>query len=246
MNTDLKETMNNRMLSAPSSAADQIINFIKQNAFKPKDKLPSENQLVVLLGFSRSSIREALSGLEALGLIERRKGQGTFFKEVDLERWIANGYFSLSFLQHRWEEVQFARKLLECEVAALAAMQKNEEAWKPVKEIVEEMKALLLEEKLDSDKVYNLTWAFHTALSVAARNTVIHQILMMLRSMIKEAQLKFYWIDIDLDKELRNHIDLFWKIRSGDPIAARSAMYIHLHDVDQAAENNIKKMKLLD
>ena len=233
--------MNDKMLSVPGSVSDQIIKFIKENKFKPRDKLPSENQLVAMLGFSRSSIREALSGLEALGWIEKRKGRGTFFKEVDLESWFANGYFSLSFLQHRWEDVQFTRKILECEVAALAAEQKNEEAWKPVEEIIKEMEALL-EKKLDSEQVYNLTWALHTAFSVTAGNLVIHRILLMLHSMIKEAQLKFYWFDIDLNKELLSHIDLFLKIKSGDPTAARSAMYIHLLSVDQAAENNIKKM----
>ena len=108
------------------------------------------------------------------------------------------------------------------------------------------MQALVDEKELDSDEVYDLTWVFHTALSIVAGNNVIHQILMMLRSMIKESQLRFYWIDIDLNKELRNHIDLFSKIRSGDPTAARSAMYIHLHNVDQTAENNINKMKLKD
>lgn len=55
--------------------------MINQNGLKPGDKLPSERVLSDTLHAGRSSIREALRALELLGLIETRKGEGTFLRD---------------------------------------------------------------------------------------------------------------------------------------------------------------------
>lgn len=55
--------------------------MIDQNDLKPGDKLPSERVLSETLRAGRSSIREALRALELLGLIETRKGEGTFLRD---------------------------------------------------------------------------------------------------------------------------------------------------------------------
>ncbi|WP_400242768.1 FadR/GntR family transcriptional regulator [Niallia sp. JL1B1071] len=55
--------------------------MIDQNGLKPGDKLPSERVLSETLRAGRSSIREALRALELLGLIETRKGEGTFLRD---------------------------------------------------------------------------------------------------------------------------------------------------------------------
>ncbi|KLV26641.1 GntR family transcriptional regulator [Niallia circulans] len=55
--------------------------MIDQNGLKPGDKLPSERVLSETLHAGRSSIREALRALELLGLIETRKGEGTFLRD---------------------------------------------------------------------------------------------------------------------------------------------------------------------
>ncbi|NHC42159.1 FadR family transcriptional regulator [Bacillus sp. MM2020_1] len=45
------------------------------------DKIPSERELSERLNFGRSSVREALRALELLGLIETRRGEGTFIRD---------------------------------------------------------------------------------------------------------------------------------------------------------------------
>ncbi|MFT8320398.1 MAG: GntR family transcriptional regulator [Bacillus sp. (in: firmicutes)] len=55
--------------------------MIERNGLKPGDKLPSERSLCETLDAGRSSIREALRALELLGLIETRKGEGTFLRD---------------------------------------------------------------------------------------------------------------------------------------------------------------------
>lgn len=54
--------------------------YIKDNHLLPGDKLPSEREFADKLQAGRSSIREALRALELLGLIETRRGEGTYLR----------------------------------------------------------------------------------------------------------------------------------------------------------------------
>lgn len=59
----------------------QLRHMITEDRLKPGDKLPSERELSERLNVGRSSVREALRALELLGLIETRRGEGTFIRD---------------------------------------------------------------------------------------------------------------------------------------------------------------------
>ncbi|SFJ12447.1 DNA-binding transcriptional regulator, FadR family [Halobacillus dabanensis] len=58
----------------------QLKSYIEENQLKPGDKLPSERELSEQLHVGRSSIREAFRAMELLGLIETRRGEGTYMR----------------------------------------------------------------------------------------------------------------------------------------------------------------------
>lgn len=60
---------------------NRIREMISHDGLQPGDKIPSERELSERLKAGRSSIREALRALELLGLIETRRGEGTFLKD---------------------------------------------------------------------------------------------------------------------------------------------------------------------
>ena len=62
--------------------ADQLTELIKAGKLAPGDRLPSERQLIELMGVGRSSLREALNRLEILGYVEIRKRKGIFVKSI--------------------------------------------------------------------------------------------------------------------------------------------------------------------
>src|SRR5271168_4729594 len=64
--------------------AKQIERLILKK-LKPGDKLPSERELAEMLQVSRSSIRDAIRGLELVGLVEPRQGAGTIVREASAE-----------------------------------------------------------------------------------------------------------------------------------------------------------------
>lgn len=59
----------------------QLREMINKDGLKPGDKIPSERELSERLNAGRSSVREALRALELLGLIETRRGEGTFIRD---------------------------------------------------------------------------------------------------------------------------------------------------------------------
>lgn len=66
----------------------QIRSIIQEDNLKTGDKLPSERELSDRLNAARSSVREALRALELLGLIETRRGEGTFIKDSGEHRLV--------------------------------------------------------------------------------------------------------------------------------------------------------------
>ena len=62
-------------------AEEELRHAISGGTYQPGSQLPTEAELVAMLGVSRTVVREALRGLEEDGLIMRRHGVGTFVRE---------------------------------------------------------------------------------------------------------------------------------------------------------------------
>lgn len=72
LKSDFERVRRNKVYEA---VAKQLERFILKK-LKPGDKLPSERELAEMLQVSRSSIRDAIRGLELMGLVEPRQGAG--------------------------------------------------------------------------------------------------------------------------------------------------------------------------
>ncbi|MGF6952414.1 GntR family transcriptional repressor for pyruvate dehydrogenase complex [Neobacillus sp. B4I6] len=62
-------------------ASKQIVDYLTSEKLSNGSKLPTERTLSILLGVSRASLREGLRGLELLGYLDSRQGEGTFVSE---------------------------------------------------------------------------------------------------------------------------------------------------------------------
>ena len=107
---------------------DQIGQLVAQGQLQPGDRLPSERELVERFQVSRASIREALSALEMMGLIEVRSGEGTFIRQVNIESVVTPLAWMLFIEKDTDLELYEARKILEVQAAGLAAERAEEAA----------------------------------------------------------------------------------------------------------------------
>ena len=74
--------MNSIAQAVPEAALQAIRKLIKEQGFGPGDALPSQRDLALQLGVSRASLREALSSLSALGVVNVQPGKGVFVQDV--------------------------------------------------------------------------------------------------------------------------------------------------------------------
>lgn len=104
---------------------EEIRKFIEANDLRPGDKLPSERELSEKLQAGRSSIREALRAMELIGVIETRRGEGTFLSKY---RPYQTVQLLSSFIlkETTKEDLLSVKTLLEKETAKLAFTQINE------------------------------------------------------------------------------------------------------------------------
>lgn len=105
------------------AAVSHIQAMIKADRLGPGDKLPSERELSERLSIGRSSVREALRALELLGLIETRRGEGTYlrdFKDHQLVPLIGTFIFNDD---QKKEHVHDIKTILEMGCLALLAVQ---------------------------------------------------------------------------------------------------------------------------
>ena len=106
---------------------ESLRNMIATEGLIPGDKIPSERELSERLDVGRSSVREALRALELLGLIETRRGEGTFirdFQEHQISRTIR-----CFFLQNEKvnEDLVETKYLLEIDCLRLIILQSTDD-----------------------------------------------------------------------------------------------------------------------
>src|SRR5215472_5407311 len=117
---------------------EQIRALIRTGVLKSGDKLPTERALAEQLGVSRSSVREALSALEVLGIIHSRQGLGTYIA-VNLTDGMPEDQIEDLIVEGGTLEIIEACQLFEPGVAALAARRRTDEDLVAIRSCVSEM-----------------------------------------------------------------------------------------------------------
>ena len=209
-------------------------------------QLPKEQEFAEILGVSRIVIREALSSLRALGIIETKKKKGTTVVVPDvfgvINTVISAGLLDKTTLRDLYQ----LRIMLEVGAADFIFMGKNEQNMKELEAIVakeaaleEEMhKAGTDEERFEvAKRLTKLDFQFHTKLFEITGNKSLIDFQHILRHLFT-----LYRPKIKKDFHVRNiisHIDLFNVLRTGTPDSFRMAIRLHLDSQIRDMEANI-------
>ncbi len=211
-------------------AAEQIISAIKADMFPVGSKLPSEFELAEEMGVSRPSIREALSALQAVGLIASRAGSGNYVlkipstdEEQDAPHLIENEAGCL--------EVMEARSILEPPVAAYVARKHSPDEIAALRDIL----VIMREEatKGEFDPYFEADKAFHRGLVDAAHSHLITEAVIPLvdtmdQTLYREFTHHYYLKNVtDLEQVVDVHCDILNAIAKGDPQLAAEKVEEH-------------------
>ncbi|NGO11807.1 FadR family transcriptional regulator [Streptomyces sp. HC44] len=174
-----------RVASAVDEVSDRLLTAIAVGDFLPGERLPVERELTRLLRVSRPTVREAVGRLQAVGVIEIRRGRngGAFVRDSWTE---SSGAAVRRTLLPRWEQFEQLfdlRGLVEGMVAATAARRRRPEDLDPMRDaLTAYLSARNPREEQNADS------AFHQSVCGATRNP---QITMLSRDLLARISLGF-------------------------------------------------------
>ncbi|MGD0790463.1 MAG: FadR/GntR family transcriptional regulator [Terriglobales bacterium] len=199
------------------------------NKLHPGDKLPSERELAEMLQVSRSSIRDAIRGLELMGLVEPRQGAGTIVRELSAEAVVNPFANALKRRQELVSELLDFRKMLEPPLAARAAGHASPDEISEMEEILQRQ-----EKKLShGDAAIDEDAEFHYSVALASGNSVVLKVLDILMDLLRDTRERSLQLKGRPQKSLAGHRRILAAIKRHDGEAAKAAMRRHIEDVEE-------------
>jgi GntR family transcriptional repressor for pyruvate dehydrogenase complex len=237
----LRDTLANNVITTPVArpektyvrVAERLQVLILTKKLAAGSRLPPERLLCQQLGVSRTVLREALKLLSARGLVEEVTGRGTHVSQPNLNTVkklleICLSWHAQAFLENLVE----LRRLIEVEIAGLAAVHATETDLSRLRRNLQEMEAVV---DGNIKRFTKLDLAFHLGLAKATHNELFLILFEAIANAMVERWEKMYW-----DPEVRRHGVQFHKkilaeIERKDPDAARRAVRRNIqafkHDV---------------
>jgi len=214
----------------PKRVSDQVFErlqeLILRGELKPDERLLPERELAQALRVSRTTVRNALSRLAFMGLVEPRQGKGTFVRSLESQ----NRNPLVAAMRNEampLEEIMEVRMGLECSAAALAEERATSRDIQLLESCLEEMKEAMREGRGEQADV-----AFHMAISFATKNPLqVHMMRLFydyLTLVIYANQKRLIEKYNKLEIAMKQHSDIVRAIQSGDKNKAFNAMKYHI------------------
>ena len=216
----------NRWQQAAAALYDQIV---AEKRLQPGDKLPNEVELSQELGVSRATLREAIRSLCAQGVLEVRRGKGTFVSS-QVEEIEDFGFDRLNGVKGRLRDLFELRAIFEPQAAALACKRATDEERADILAKGEMVAACIRsdEDRTQADR------AFHTAIVRSTHNEFMVRLLPIINQAVEEAISAGEHAEELAQVTLQDHALLMDLIRKGDARGAEYAMAIHMrHAMDE-------------
>lgn len=212
------------------SIADSILSMITvEKRFMPGDKLPNENILSEELKISRTTLREAIRILATGGVLEIRRGRGTFVRE-DLKLDNPKELVPLISAKVKARDLYEMRLIFEPEAAYYAALRATDKEIERILSLGAEIEERIRQGK-DRTEVEQV---FHQSIAKATHNEFMNQLMPVIYEGINKGVRLSKVHEEAVQATLTDHKILmdFLKMRNGE--GARNAMKIHiLHAMEQ-------------
>ena len=212
--------------SLAQAVMDDLTARIRAGRYKAGDRLPTEPEIMAEHGVSRTVVREAVSRLQATGLVETRHGVGTFVLAPTGE---APGLTSVLTIRDVLAMLEL-RISLETEAAALAALRRTDTQLAAMRQAVDTIEANIArgERSIDAD------FEFHLQIALATGNKYFEDFYRHLgKSTIPRARVDSSRFAGQSERDYlsrtnREHEAIYAAIERRDPEMARAAMRMHL------------------
>ncbi|WP_305883353.1 FadR/GntR family transcriptional regulator [Brevibacillus ruminantium] len=219
---------------------EELKQMIVDGQVKPGDKLDSVQVLAQKFQVGRSAVREALSALQAMGLVEIKQGEGTFVRKFETSSLSAPLSTILMGSEDILELLEM-RKILEVGSAGLAARNWKDGDLAAIKQALDQMR-----ESVDSEEASDQADIdFHQAIAHASHNRLLIDMMKtisgaMTKSMRNTRKMWLFGEKSSTERLYEEHVLIYKAIRERDALMAQQRMLHHLLKVEDVLLNRLE------
>lgn len=203
--------------------------LIANGQLRPGDRLPPERTLAATFRVSRNSVREAIRSLAEAGVLQSRRGDGTYVRDMPTSILVEQMARAMHDQRGRLRDILEFRKIVEPAIAELAALRMT-----PA--ILDRLKILVCDqdrEILSGGDGAGLDTEFHATLSRATGNSVVRELVEALNTLVMDSRSEFLQTGPRKRRSVISHLRIIDALEKKDPDMARKAMRDHLDDVER-------------
>ncbi|ANG64354.1 GntR family transcriptional regulator [Marinobacterium aestuarii] len=215
--------------SLSSHVAEQLEKMVTQGHIDIGQKLPTEGNLCEMFGVSRTVIREAITQLKSLGLVETKRGVGT----TVVRNVLAETFYAHTINPTAIEDILHIlelRLVVEAAAAEFAALRRDDDDMVRLENSLNAFHEARAQHKQARKEDYE----FHLSIAIASKNPFIQSFYeqfnknIIPRTKIINANIDPVASDTYLRRVEDEHVEIFEAIKAQNGEAARAAMHQHL------------------
>lgn len=201
---------------------DRLMKYILDNNIAIGEKIENEFELAQIFGVGRSTIREAVKGLVSRGILEIRRGDGTYvISDADMK----NDVLGFARIKDRYRlalDLFDVRLMIEPEIAALACANASERQIAELKVLCDEVEMLYTQGHDHIQKDVE----FHSYIAKLSGNMVVERLIPVINtSVVVFANITYRRL---MNETIETHRAIVNCIEKRDAVGAKCAMNMHL------------------
>lgn len=225
--TGLKGGSREKSVALTDDAITKIRGMIQSGELPPGARLPTEQQLSTQMGLSRSGVREAVKVLESAGVLDVRRGDGTYVTSLAPRLLLEGLGFAIEMLRDdTLLEVMEVRRMLEPVATSLAAVRMSDSELDELGKILEDMRGAAD----DAERLIEYDAAFHRTVIAATGNETLTSLLDGLSGQTLRARVWRGLIEGNSAHiTLSEHEAIYRALRRRDQLLAHASALLHVN-----------------
>lgn len=204
---------------------EKLLRQIISGLYKPGERIPTENELCEEFNVSRNTLRSALNRLNTLGILETRRGDGSYVKQVGMQMYLNTFIPAMLINENSLMEIIQLRKAIEVAAARLAAERATPEDIRILEHSYH--KTMEAGENL---KIYaETTVDYHYQISLASKNQIFATMMELIKYILTSKMENFLIYSRNDRHSNYYHFMLLETIRNHKPDDAAYMMEQHMN-----------------
>ena len=165
-----------RRLSSVEIVVEKIKELLIRQSLKPGDMIPSETVLAENLMVGRGSVREAIKILSAYGVLEIRRGAGTFVATASNQRLFDSHLYQILVQERDYASLTQVRQLLEEGIVRLVIESARDEDLQQLDLLMQEFLSELDSDQCSPERANTFDIEYHRFLGKLSHNQIVERI----------------------------------------------------------------------